>query len=295
MNPLTGSVAADWIRRGESIDSVDILDIQFEVAKPPLSARIPSKFIGDMKKSFVTLFLVLGITVNASQELRTFTSADGARSFKGQLVAFDKATETVTVINAKRQRFSFAINVISDDDQEYVNEQADKLPPDANLKISFDELLDRTEFERGAEKTKTKTYDGGYTIHVNSYTSRIISEAEVEYVMIYRKDKVDGDHSDMIAKGSETVVIPPNSSASVDTETVELVNYYKAGKAIGSAGGCSSGGCGSGSVTYTKSERSRDSLIGCVARVTVDGHVVGLSATSPGILEKYESELDSSQ
>jgi hypothetical protein len=248
-----------------------------------------------MKKAFVTLFFILGITANAGQEWRTFTSADGARTFKGQFVAFDEATETVTVINSKRQRFSFKIDVISEADQEYVNENADKLPPDANLKIRFEELFDRTDFQRGAEKTKTKTYDGGYTIHVNSYTPRLISEAEVEYVMIYRKDKVDGDHSDHIVKGSETVVIPPNSSASVETETVDLVNYYKAGKAVSSGGGCSGGGCSKGSTTFTKSERSRDSLIGCVVRVTVDGHVVGLDATSPGILQKYGSELDGSQ
>lgn len=248
-----------------------------------------------MKKAFITLFLVMGITANADQEWRTFTSADGGRSFKGQLVAFDKSTETVTVINAKRQRLSFKMDVISEADQDYVNDNADKLPPDANLKIRFDELFDRTDFQRGAEKTKTKTYDGGYTIHVNSYTPRLISEAEVEYVMIYRKDNVDGNYSDITVKGSETVVVPPNSSASVETETVDLVNFYKAGKAISSGGGCSRGGCSKGSTTFTKSERSRDSLIGCVARVTVDGHVVAVSATSPGILEKYEAELDGSQ
>lgn len=256
---------------------------------------VSRKFIGDMKKALVTFFLGFVITVSANQEPRTFTSADGVRSFKGQLVAFDKSTETVTVLNSKRQRVSFKMDVISEADQDHVNDNADKLPPDANLKISFDELFDRTDFERGAENTKTKTYKGGYTIHVNSYTPRLISEAEVEYVMIYRKDSVEGEHSDTLVKGSETVVIPPNSSASVETETVDLVNFYKAGKAISSGGGCSGGSCGAGSVTFTKSERSRDSLIGCVARVTVDGHVVGLSSTSPGILQKYEAELDSSK
>lgn len=240
----------------------------------------------------------MGITADASQQWRTFTSAEGSRSFKGQLVAYDRGSDTVTVINTKRQRFSFHIDTISEDDRDFVDENADKLSPDANLKIRFDELLDKTDSQRGADKTKTKTYDGGYTIHVNSYTPRLISEAEVEYVMIYRKDKVDGNHSEMTVKGSETVVIPPNSSASVETETVDLVNFYKAGKAIGTAGGCSSGGCSSGgcskgSVTFTKSERSRDFLIGCLARVTIDGHVVALTATSPGILEKYELELDS--
>lgn len=248
-----------------------------------------------MNKAFITLFFVMVITADAGQEWRTFTSAEGSRSFKGQLVAYDRGSDTVTVINTKRQRFSFHIDMISEDDQDFVDENADKLPPDANLKIRFDELLDKTDSQRGADKTKTKTYDGGYTIHVNSYTPRLISEAEVEYVMIYRKDKVNGKYSDMTVKGSETVVLPPNSSASVETKTVDLVNFYKAGKAISTAGGCSSGGCSKGSVTFTKSERSRDFMVGCVARVKIDGQVVSVSATSPGILEKYESVLDHSK
>ena len=268
---------------------------EIEIANPALPAANGACPAAIMKKTIITLFFVMGITADAGQDWRTFTSADGSRSFKGQLVAYDRGSDTVTVINAKRQRFSFQIDTISEEDQDFVDENADKLPPDANLKIRFDELLDKTDFQRGAEKTKTKTYDGGYTIHVNSYTPRLISEAEVDYVMIYRKDKVDGNYTDTVVKGSETVEIPPNSSASVETETVDLVNFYKAGKAVSKAGKCGSGGCSKGSVTFTKSERSRDFMVGCVARVKIDGQVVSVSATSPGILEKYESALDHSK
>jgi hypothetical protein len=265
------------------------------IANPALSARNITAPAEIMKKSFITLFLVVtGITANAGQEWRTFTSADGGRSFKGQLVAFDKGTETVTVLNAKRQRLSFKIDAISESDQEYVNDNAEKLPPDANLRFVFDERFELKDSQRGGE-TKTKTYDGGYTIHVNSYTPRLISEAEVDYVMIYRKDKVGGDSADLVIKGSETVVIPPNSSASVDTKTVDLVNFYKAGKATSTAGKCGGGSCTKGSTTATRSERSRDFLVGCVARVKIDGQVVSVSATSPGILDKYEVALDHSK
>jgi hypothetical protein len=266
-----------------------------EIANPALPVGGYESLAVSMKKALITLFVVTGITAQAGQGWRTFTSLDGSRTFKGQLVAYDRGSDTVTVINSKRQRFSFNIETISEDDQDYVDENADKLPPDANLKIRFDELLDKTDSQRGAEKTKTKTYDGGYTIHINSYTPRLISEAEVDYVMIYRKDKVDGNYTDTVIKGSETVEIPPNSSASVETQTVDLVNFYKAGKAVSKAGKCGGGGCSKGSVTFTKSERSRDFMVGCVARVKIDGQVVSVSATSPGILEKYETALDHSK
>lgn len=246
-----------------------------------------------MKTALIILFLGLGITGHADQEWRTFTSAEGGRTFKGQLTAFDEELDTVTVRNSNRQEVSFKMDLISKDDRDYVIENADKLPPDANLQIRFETLNERKDAKRGSD-TRTKTYEGGYKISVNSYTPRTIKDVEVEYVMIYRKDKVDGNYNDAVVKGSKTVVVPSNSSVSIETETVDLVNYYKASKLVASGGGCSKGRCGSGSVTATKPERSRDFLIGCVARVTVNGHEVSVSATSPDVLEKYQSQLHDS-
>ncbi len=241
-----------------------------------------------MKKSLTLLFLGLGMTAHASQEWRTFSSVDGTRTFKGQLTAFDTSSSTVTVLKSDQKRITFKIDVISEEDQEYVLDNASKLAPDLNLRIRFEELRDRKGTTRGDE-SRTTNHEGGYTIYLNSFSPTLVKEAEVEYLMIYRKDAVTGDSNDIVVKGSDIVEIPPNSSASVETETVELVNYFKPSEAT-SSGGCSSGSCG-GSTTYTKSERSRDFMIGCVTRVVVNGTVVSESATSPGILEKYASEF----
>lgn len=252
------------------------------------------KFKDPMKIILVSLILALGMTAHASQEWRTFTSVDGQRTFKGQLTAFDAGSSTVTVLNSKGQRISFKIDVISEDDREYVIANSSKLSPDTNLRIRFGTLRERKDAARG-DGTRTTTHDGGYTIFVNSFSPRIIADAEVEYALIYRKDQVNGEHSDHVIKGSDTVEIPPNSSAAVRTETVDLVNFYKAGEVSvsGAGGGCRGGSCGKGSstATATRSQRSRDSLIGCVARVIVDGKVVSVGATSPDILKKYGSEL----
>lgn len=246
-----------------------------------------------MKKSTSLFFIGLGIMAHASQEWRTFSSSDGTRTFKGQLTAFDDSSSTVTVLKADRKRFSFKIDVISEADQEYVLENYSKLAPDLNLKIRFEESRDRKGTTRGVD-SRTTNHESGYIIYLNSYSPTLVKEAEVEYLMIYRKDAVEEDSNDIVVKGSDIVEIPPNSSASVETETVDLVNYYKAGQPIGSTGGggCSGGSCGGGGGTiYSKSERSRDLMIGCVARVIVNGKIVSESATSPGILEKYESQL----
>lgn len=243
-----------------------------------------------MRKILPLLFFGLGVSGQASQEWRTFTSVDGKRTFEGKLTAFDTASNTVTVLNSKRQMISFNIEVVSENDRDYVAENAGKLSQDVNLRIRFEALRERKDAVR-SNNTRSTTHDGGYTIYVNSFTQQTIADAKVEYVMIYRKDQVNGDHSDQLVKGSDNVEILPNCSAAVQTETVDLVNYYKAGTVTSSGGGCSGGSCSKGSVTATRAERSRDLLIGCVARVIVDGKVVSQSATSPDLLQKYESEF----
>jgi hypothetical protein len=246
-----------------------------------------------MKKSLFILFLGLGVTVRANQEFRTFTSAEGGRSFNGKLVAFDDESETVTVINSKGRNISFKLDLISKVDREFVISQSDKLPPDAKLEIRFETTNERKDSKR-TNDTRTSTNKGAYTISVNSYTPRTIKDVEVDYVMIYRKDKVNGKYTDQVIKGSKTVTINPNSSAAVGTETVDLVNYFKESTVVTNGGGCAAGRCGTASVTATKPERSRDFLIGCVARVSVNGQEVGISATSPDVLEKYQSQLQNS-
>lgn len=246
-----------------------------------------------MKKILSLMIFGLAVTGHASQEWRTFTSADGGRTFKGQLTAFDSDSNTVTVLNSSMERISFKMDLVSEDDRDYVIENSSKLAPDFNLQIRFETSRERKDAKRGGD-SRTTTHDGGYSIYVNSFTPQFIKEAEVEYVMIYRKDKVSGGSTDEVLKGSESIALPSNSSATVQTDTVDLVNFYKAGKVSKTGGGCSGGKCSKGGTTATRSQRSRDFLIGCVARVIVDGHVVSVGATSPGILEKYESELGSS-
>jgi hypothetical protein len=243
-----------------------------------------------MKKNIVILLLGLGIAGHADQKFRTFTSVDGEKTFEGRLTAFDENSSTVTVLNSRRQQISFNIDRISEEDREYVVANASKLAPSANLKIRFEPLRERTGKASSGDSRST-THDGGYTIYVNSYSPERVADARVEYVMIYRKDQLEGKHSDQVIKGHEIVNITTNGSAAVQTETVQLVNQFKAGQVSSSGGGCSGGSCGKGSVTATRSKRSRDLLIGCVARVIVNGEIVSENATSPDLLRKYESEL----
>jgi len=47
-----------------------------------------------------------------------------------------------------------------------------------------------------------------------------------------------------------------------------------------------------GAVSSTKSKRSRDLVLGCLARLKVDGKVVKTEASSPKILRDYSDQFE---
>lgn len=58
-------------------------------------------------------------------EKHTFRSADGKKTFDALLTAYDPATGMVTVQKANRSTITFNIDILSEEDQKYVKEQAE--------------------------------------------------------------------------------------------------------------------------------------------------------------------------
>jgi cell wall-associated NlpC family hydrolase len=67
----------------------------------------------------VFFFLPLALT----QETRTFTNADGTKTFEGVLIDFDEGKELVKVSRVGSGAITFALSVLSKEDQSYVREQ----------------------------------------------------------------------------------------------------------------------------------------------------------------------------
>jgi hypothetical protein len=241
---------------------------------------------------FPLVFLILGLAAHAETEWRTFTCPAGKQTFNGKLIAFNKETNTVTVRKRDGQTLHFGQDLISKKDREYVQTTAERLPPSVNLDVRFEQSLERTEANSKAN-VRTKKYDAGYKIILNSYTPQDFGNVEVEYMLIYHKDKVNGSGEDVVLRGSSTTALEANRRQEVETQKVELVSFFEASKATTSGGGCGGGGCSRAQTNVTPSKRSRDFLVGCIARVKVNGHVVEVSATAPNILREYEDEFDS--
>jgi len=241
---------------------------------------------------FPLFFLIFGLSAHAETEWRTFTSPDGKRTFEGKLIAFNKKTDTVTVRNRHGKTLHFGQDLISKEDRKYVQTTAESLPPDVSLDVRFEQLLERTEANH-AGRVRKKKYDAGYKIILNSYTPQDFGDVEVEYLMIYRKDEVNGSGADLVMRGRATTTLEANRKQEVETQTVELVSFFERGKVATSGGRCGGGGCSKARTNVTPTKRSRDFLVGCIARVKVNGHIVKMSASAPNIHRDYKDQFDS--
>jgi len=248
-----------------------------------------SKVNTPMKNISILLLSLLALVVNASAQMRTFTSADGERTFQATLIGYNANTQVVTVRNEQNQNINFNIDLISEKDREFVkaNPQAENVA----LEVRFDRLVDRQNANR-SKNQRTTTYDAGYNIRLLNYTPQDLGKVEVEYLLIYRKDDVSGKAETHTVRGSGSVHLEANGSQELETTTVKLVNFFKRSTVRSGGGGCSrGGGCSKQQTTATRAQRSRDTLVGCIARVKLDGKVVSTSATAPNLLRQYENEF----
>ena len=91
--------------------------------------------------------LTIGLCVGLGSGLlsgRTWTSADGGKTFEGEFQSFDADTNKVTVTKNGRP-MTFSIDIISENDQAWVKQQPSK-----------QEIADFEESELGKSLTKAK-------------------------------------------------------------------------------------------------------------------------------------------
>lgn len=246
-----------------------------------------------MKLLPAILCLCLSGFVSAETPWRAFKSADGSKSFVGQLVGFRGNDGTVSVrMKSTRQVVAFKLDRLSDYDQEYVKSAAPDLPVAAAIETRFTKIMDRDGTER-ADDTRTKTYNGGYDIHIRNFSPQTLKGLQVEYVVIYRKDAVDGLGERQTHKGSKHLSsLPPNIDDVVTADGIKLESFYKESSTSVVGSGCASCGTGGAAAIATKSQKRRDVLLGCIVRIKVDGKVVHTDASGPGILSQYEDAFD---
>jgi hypothetical protein len=100
-----------------------------------------------------TAFAILALS---GLQARTWTSADGSKTFAGDFESYDEATKKVTVTKNGRP-MTFALTIISEDDQAWVQEQ----PSKQDLEAEAAAAAEFGESEAGKALAKTKILQDG--------------------------------------------------------------------------------------------------------------------------------------
>ena len=79
-----------------------------------------------MTKKPILSTLCIAVVLMMSADARTWTSADGKKTFEGEMTAYDADAGRVTV-DMKGREMTFSINILSDDDIAYIKEEGPKL------------------------------------------------------------------------------------------------------------------------------------------------------------------------
>ena len=75
-----------------------------------------------MKKNYLIVSGLAALLSLGTLTARTWTSADGKKTFKGELKAIDKAAGKITVLLSSGKTVSFSTELLSDADKEFIRE-----------------------------------------------------------------------------------------------------------------------------------------------------------------------------
>ena len=179
--------------------------------------------------------LVLGLSAMAAAgfEMRVFKNAAKTKSFEGQLTAYSASKGMVQVRLKNGKKVNFKIDLLSAEDQKYIEENKDALAVAQNVVISMKGFKEEATTKK-TDTERTTTTPVGYNIDIRNNSKKEIKNVEVRYTVFYRKDAEKGKGS--VARSEGTIDIETlfgNYTDSNQTQPINLVRYIRK-----KSGGC---------------------------------------------------------
>ena len=180
-----------------------------------------------MKRTILALFTIAALAAPAlALEKRTFTSADGSKTFEGRLMDFDAKSSTVVVRKGMRN-MKFNLALLSEKDREYVKENGNALAAANAIRLDFDLWKGKPDTNK-TDSERTTTTPAGYDIEVRNWTKKNIENVEIQYTIFHRKDAENGPGSISQTEGSFFVsTLFAGQDRPSKTDPVNLVRYSR--------------------------------------------------------------------
>ncbi|BDS06202.1 hypothetical protein NT6N_12420 [Oceaniferula spumae] len=222
------------------------------------------------------VLLLFAALANVSQaEQRRFQNKEETKSFFAELNGYDAKTKIVTVRMSNGRQQRFPIDILSDDDQKYVLENARRLAIGNEIRVTLRKFQDKSKKEL-KERIVDRVSPSGYEVSLNNRAKRTFKDIKLNYTLYYEvQDYLKPEREQKTKEGTlECKAITSQQTITLKTETVDIVSG-KLDPVIKNVR--RRGADGSDyiePVVEKPGGRRKDLLIGCKLDVVVDGEVV---------------------
>ncbi|MBT8036997.1 MAG: hypothetical protein KJO21_05585 [Verrucomicrobiae bacterium] len=181
--------------------------------------------------SLIALLSLVYVLPSAAFEQRLFYSAkDKSKSFEAKLLDYDPIKKVVRVTLKSGKTTSFALSLLSEEDQEYVRSHAVILAVGRDVKLSLKEIKGEVEHSKDGLIRRSAT-PRSYEVSVYNRSDQIIEDFEVRYSFYYcvGSSSVNGPkHSPQVQKG--TLLYPKLFGKYTETRTTSEVVMIRENK-----------------------------------------------------------------
>ena len=175
-------------------------------------------------KLLATLFAACVSMGLASGEMRTYTSADGKKSFRGELLSYEEKSSKVQVRTSKGRVVTFSEKLLSEEDREFIKSQGPVLQARKSLSVKSKHASKRTAKNKPPEgEWCYEKYDHWYQISVGNSRQKLMKDVEVHYTFFVERNRREYEGKIEVIEGSATIdLILANSEEQITTKKVNL-------------------------------------------------------------------------
>ena len=160
-------------------------------------------------------------------EMRTYVSKDGEKTFRGELIEYESSTKKAKMRIARGKVLTFPIEILSKQDQKYLEEQGPIVQAQKALSIDTKHYSKRTEKNKPAQgQWHFEKYAHNYIITVENNRDEMLRDVTVEYLFFVERNRRQYQNKIEKISGSDTIdLVLSNGTETITTKSANLESW----------------------------------------------------------------------
>jgi hypothetical protein len=181
---------------------------------------------------FAALITALLLAPLCQAEMHQFTSADGQNKLWAEVLAYDAATDTVSLLLSDRRRISSPVAAFSEEDRAHIVKAAVALDAGRNLAVKFDNEQNLvSETKNPTHGYQTIVSENGFKLNLRNNGQTTFSGLQAEYQIFYGAyldPFADRARSDQVITGKFSLPdLAPREDADLSTSSAKMTSIRR--------------------------------------------------------------------